>query len=1014
MFDLFFNLFCLLDYVQLLHATKNMKARYKHKGLVESLTEQDQWPPFHAKTFTNLALVHQKIEQLQGKQDTILVTRLRAKGDINKILTSSIKLDNIHQIFTPFISTDQYPMSILIEGHAGIGKTTLCKEIRLQWASNKLLTSEKLVLLLMLRDPNLQKIISIEQLVRYAIPADQVQLVLNYLLTTNGIRVTLIIDGFDELSNELRSKSFIRKLIEGDALPNARVVVTSRPSASACIHQYVDRRIEVLGFENSSKEQYINDALEKHPSELQTLKLHLQVYPNIDAMCYIPLNMAIIVFLCLLGSLPPTATEMFESFIVHTVCYHLKRTKKITMQHTKDIKHLPLPVQQALQKLQKLAFYGLIADKIVFTVDELPDMCKNDPTCYGLLQSVECYCADESTAIKSFNFLHLGIQEYFAANYVASLKEHEVYALLKDSFLSINYKYLSNSKSVRLSNMWILYCGITKGECVKHFLTTCARKSHDCDDAKIMSGLHPDNYAVSEDEYSTASEFTSSSDNESCDDFHQVDHQITHTHAPSTPPMTSSPSFNSPLMEVASKQNWYDQETLNTVCISGAILEDARNTLYLFQCFQEAQDDMLCTILSKAFNTDKISLQGNHFIPHQVVSLGFFLIKSNKSWEELNLYSCHIGDHGINLLHRYLYGDKSCKQSIMTVDLSFNNLSGASSLLIRDIITHVQPNTVKLRGNNMANVNLLLIDRVKVLDISENDLGLQEVSAIAQMMKFLEELNLNGNKLGDDGVQILSKGILNTNTLKVLQVNNIGITAIGTSAIAISLQCNTSLEVLHMSFNAIEDDGAMVIAQIICNSKTLKKLNIHEIGISAEGSTAIAESLQNNISLEALDMRYNSIENNGAKAIAQMICNNQTLKELCIRSSGISATGATAIADSLQCNTSLVALDMSCNAIEKDGATAMAQAFKINKTLKKLLLFSDDRIDKDLSMILILSLWHNQSVTELGLPLTVGGTANVVIEVEGINSERRKCNVEELSIAFLENVSISTLSLVST
>ena len=143
-----------------------------------------------------------------------MAARIRTKGDIHKIpeLTSSIKLDNIHQIFTPITSDDQCPMSILIEGHPGIGKTTLAKEVCLQWANNKLLTSDKLLLLLMLKDPNVQKITSSEELMKYTLPADQVQPVLSYLHTTNGTGVTFIIDGLDELSIELRHTSFFRKL----------------------------------------------------------------------------------------------------------------------------------------------------------------------------------------------------------------------------------------------------------------------------------------------------------------------------------------------------------------------------------------------------------------------------------------------------------------------------------------------------------------------------------------------------------------------------------------------------------------------------------------------------------------------------------------------------------------------------------------------------------------------------------------------------------------------------------
>ena len=151
-------------------------------------------------------------------------------------------------------------MSILIEGHPGIGKTTLAKEMCLQWANNQLLTSDKLLLLLMLRDPNIQKITCTEQLVKYTHSTDQVKCVLSYLQDNNGVGVTLIIDGFDELSSELRQTSFFRKVIEGDILYNATIVATSQPSASACLHRCVHRRIEVLGFEESSKEQYMNTA----------------------------------------------------------------------------------------------------------------------------------------------------------------------------------------------------------------------------------------------------------------------------------------------------------------------------------------------------------------------------------------------------------------------------------------------------------------------------------------------------------------------------------------------------------------------------------------------------------------------------------------------------------------------------------------------------------------------------------------------------------------------------------
>ena len=67
------------------------------------------------------------------------------------------------------------------------------------------------------------------------------------------------------------------------------------------------------------------NALKDTPSDLSKLKDHFKQYPKVKAMCYIPLNKAIIVFLCLLQHLLTTATEMYESFILHMICQHLSR-----------------------------------------------------------------------------------------------------------------------------------------------------------------------------------------------------------------------------------------------------------------------------------------------------------------------------------------------------------------------------------------------------------------------------------------------------------------------------------------------------------------------------------------------------------------------------------------------------------------------------------------------------------------------------------------------------------------
>ena len=496
--------------------SKNLKEEYIDMGLAKRDEESDSWPPVKITTFTTPVFIHHK--QPQTKPKTEAAIQERALGNIEDIpeITKAPRLKSIEEIFE--LIDSKCSDRILIEGHPGIGKTTLSKEICVRWAKGELLHSDKLVFLLLLRDPAVQEITNEQQLIEYFTKSPgKVTLIHHYVREKCGAGVTLIIDGFDELNVELCRKSFFTRLMKRKLLNKARIVITSRPLASICFHEIVDKRIEILGFDKNTREQYINEALKNYPKRVKKLQQHLQRYPNIDAVCYIPLVLNIMMFLCMLEYLPPTTTEMYTSFILHTICHHLKR-KRIMQNDEKvtKLEEFPKSVRDVLKMLEKVAFDGLIQDRIVFEDKDLPnhELCRDDPTCFGLLQSTKCFSAkDIGASVLTFNFYHLELQEYFAAKHVMSLPEDEAYDIIRRYFFTKcpewdsddessdgDSKNLSDSEDsqsdhsssgdsddimeddnehpddvrIRLSNVWIFLFGLTRGDFAplqRHLLT---------------------------------------------------------------------------------------------------------------------------------------------------------------------------------------------------------------------------------------------------------------------------------------------------------------------------------------------------------------------------------------------------------------------------------------------------------------------------------------------------------------------------------------------------------------
>ena len=388
---------------------------------------------------------------------------------------------NISDIFLPVMASDVsfVDLRILIEGAPGIGKTVLAKEIAYRWAENELLTSKKLLFLVFLRECFQKPVMTIEGLIQFVFKSSEMTSCLTKHLTkTEGKDTVIIFDGFDELSEENKKGSIIVDIINRRILTKCCLVVTSRPTASSILHKSVDRKVEIVGFTEEDRLDYIQTALGSDDKQVNgehvnnecviALQHYLQSNPTINALCYIPLNMTIL--LCLvedgIDKLPKTQTEMYKKFIEMTIVRFIKKYDKSNT--IIDIAELFDPYDKLFVELSELAYKALETDKIVFTLPEIKEGCPNltmtssNWNGLGLLKAVQCFSVQMGNDQVTFHFLHFSIQEYMAAWYISTLSDRDQIKLLQKTFWENRYY-----------NTWIMYVGITGGSSfgLKHFLS---------------------------------------------------------------------------------------------------------------------------------------------------------------------------------------------------------------------------------------------------------------------------------------------------------------------------------------------------------------------------------------------------------------------------------------------------------------------------------------------------------------------------------------------------------------
>ncbi|KAF9343547.1 hypothetical protein BGX26_005570, partial [Mortierella sp. AD094] len=405
--------------------------------------------------YINLAIVEAPDQRQKDKEDlkaqAAAFHRMPSYEEISKTnMKAPITLEKLFNKRKLRDGREDVPNTILVQGRAGIGKTTLCKKLVHLYQSGLWSDCFDAVLWLPLRQLKAFKACDLEDLLckkYFAHRPRQEKESLVTALVGRKDKVLFILDGLDEILTDTQTsegialEAFLKHLLR-----QKHVVITSRPSGvDISILPKLDLELETVGFSTQNVNDYLSNVLT--PEDSRAVQDFIKRTPSIQSLVNIPVQLDVVCYSwnsLLSNEQSLTMTGLYQTMVTKLWCKDAERLQKamLTLKQIKGLRPYQIDDLMAIEieYLGYLAFKGMWNEhQIEFDestlrdaieeLDQFREKANQGRLPFQLLDTLKetsfLHTADaeldtgKDDSQRAWYFLHLTFQEYFAATWIA-------------------------------------------------------------------------------------------------------------------------------------------------------------------------------------------------------------------------------------------------------------------------------------------------------------------------------------------------------------------------------------------------------------------------------------------------------------------------------------------------------------------------------------------------------------------------------------------------------------------